>query len=168
MMSYYYIYILLWEKDGKFYVGFTNNLNRLIQEHNDGKVHSTRNRRPIKLVYWEGCLNQQDATKREKYLKSAWGKRYIKNRLVRYRYDAKKGQKLKTVELIVESQDWQPSENRSPPNKKVFVRIKYGEIELARMVKSLGGHWNRQKKLWELPWRQVKLLKLEDRIVKTE
>jgi hypothetical protein len=36
---------------------------------------------PIKLEYREGCLNQADATKREKYLKSSWGKPYIKNRL---------------------------------------------------------------------------------------
>ena len=102
---------------------------------------------------------------RTKRLQKKYGEKLL---FVRYRYDAKKEQKLKTVELIIESQDWQPSENRPPPNKKVFVRIKYGEIELARMVKSLGGNWNRQKKLWELPWRQVKLLKLEDRIVKTE
>ena len=54
------------------------------------------------------------------------------------------------------------------PDKKVFLRIKYGEIELAQMVKSLGGQWNRQKQLRELPWRQVQLLKLEDRIVKIE
>ena len=104
----------------------------------------------------------QPGTKR---LQKKYGEKLL---FVRYRYDAKKGQKLKTVELIVESQEWQQSENRSPPNKKVFVRIKYGEIELARMVKSLGGRWNRQKKLWELAWRHVKLLKLEDRIVNTE
>ena len=34
--------------------------------------------------YFEGCSNQQDATKREKYLKTAWGKRYIKSRLNNY------------------------------------------------------------------------------------
>jgi putative endonuclease len=39
---------------------------------------------PLELVYWEGCLDQADATQREKYLKSAWGKRYIKNRLRNY------------------------------------------------------------------------------------
>jgi putative endonuclease len=38
----------------------------------------------MKLIYWEGCINQQDATRREKYLKSAWGKRYIKERLRSY------------------------------------------------------------------------------------
>jgi putative endonuclease len=83
-MRYYYVYILLSEKDGNFYVGFTNTLNRRVQEHSDGKIQSTKNRRPLKLIYWEGCLNQQDATSREKYLKSSWGKRYIKNRLKNY------------------------------------------------------------------------------------
>jgi len=47
------------------------------------------------------------------------------------------------------------------------LQKKYGEIELARMVKSLGGRWDRQKKLWELPLRQAKLLRLEDRIINT-
>jgi len=65
-------------------VGYTNDINRRLQEHNDGKVKSTQNRVPLSLVYWEGCLTQQDALKREKYLKTAWGKRYIKNRIKKY------------------------------------------------------------------------------------
>jgi putative endonuclease len=36
------------------------------------------------LVYYEACRTQTDATKREKYLKTAWGKRYIKSRLAGY------------------------------------------------------------------------------------
>ena len=42
------------------------------------KVASTKKRLPVALVYYEACLNQPDATHREKYLKTAWGKRYIK------------------------------------------------------------------------------------------
>ena len=71
-------------KDLNFYVGYTNNLIKRVEDHNKGKVASTKNRLPLKLIYWEGCLNQQDATKREKYLKTAWGKRYIKNRIGNY------------------------------------------------------------------------------------
>ena len=78
---YYYVYILKSEKDGMFYTGYTNNLKKRLSEHKAGKVHSTNNRLPIKLVYFEGCLNQQDATHREKYLKTTWGNRYIKSRL---------------------------------------------------------------------------------------
>ena len=78
---FYYIYVLLSERDGLFYPGYTSNLqNRLIQ-HNNGKVKSTAIRLPFKLIYWEGCLNQQDATRREKYLKSGNGKIYLRNRL---------------------------------------------------------------------------------------
>jgi putative endonuclease len=81
---YYYIYVLRSQKDSKLYTGYTNNINRRILEHNNGLVNSTKNRRPLSLVYWEGSLNQQDATKREKYLKSSWGKRYIINRIACY------------------------------------------------------------------------------------
>jgi putative endonuclease len=84
MSEYHYVYILQSEKDNNFYVGYTKNIQRRIKEHNSGKVFSTKNRIPLKLVYWEGCLNQDDATKREKYLKSSWGKRYIKNRISNY------------------------------------------------------------------------------------
>jgi putative endonuclease len=81
---FYYIYVLKSAIDGRLYVGFTNNLRRRVAEHNDGQVHSTAARRPLELVYYEACRSQADASKREKYLKSAWGKRYIKNRLADY------------------------------------------------------------------------------------
>ena len=82
--QYYYVYILQSDKDGLFYTGYTENLKRRIREHLDRNVLSTKNRLPMKLVYWEGCLNQQDATRREKHLKSTWGKRYLKNRIANY------------------------------------------------------------------------------------
>jgi putative endonuclease len=81
---YYYVYVLLSEKDKKLYTGYSNNLKRRIELHNNGKVDSTKNRRPLKLIYFEGCLNQQDATRREKYLKSGNGKIFLKNRLKHY------------------------------------------------------------------------------------
>ena len=67
-----------------FYTGYTKDLRKRLEEHNKGLVQSTKNRRPLKLVYYEGCLTQKDATQREKYLKTAWGKRYLKNRLKNY------------------------------------------------------------------------------------
>lgn len=70
--------------DGKWYTGYTANLRNRLNEHNNGRVKSTKNRRPVKLIYFEGCLNQQDATHREKYLKSTYGKRYIRNRNKNY------------------------------------------------------------------------------------
>ena len=67
-----------------FYVGFTKDLRARLEAHNKGQVPSTKNRIPFELVYWEGSLSQADATRREKYLKTAWGKRYIKSRLRNY------------------------------------------------------------------------------------
>ena len=81
---YYYVYVLQSLKDGDNYVGYTNNLQKRLKEHENGEVSSTKNRRPLQLVYYEGCLDQQDATKREKYLKTSWGKRFIKSRLKNY------------------------------------------------------------------------------------
>ncbi len=84
MHKYYYVYVLRSLKDGYFYTGYSCNLANRIEAHNAGKVTSTKLRRPLELVYWEGCSNQQDATRREKYLKTAWGKRYIKIRIKNY------------------------------------------------------------------------------------
>jgi len=81
---FYYIYVLESQKDKLFYTGYTKDLKNRIIQHENGEVNSTKNRRPLKLVYFEGGLNQQDATHREKYLKSSWGKRYIKTRLKGY------------------------------------------------------------------------------------
>jgi len=83
-MKYFYIYILQSKKDNKFYTGYTSDLKTRLAQHNNGDVSSTKNRRPLELVYFEGSLNQQDATHREKYLKTSWGKRYIKSRLKNY------------------------------------------------------------------------------------
>ena len=80
----YYTYVLLSVKDNQFYVGATNNLKKRIWRHKNGLVPSTKNRRPINLIYYEACLNQKDAYSREKYLKTGMGKRYIKNRLKNY------------------------------------------------------------------------------------
>ena len=80
----FYIYILQSKKNKQFYVGYTDDLRNRLKLHNAGRVESTKDRLPMELVYYEACLNQQDATHREKYLKTAWGKRYIKARLKKY------------------------------------------------------------------------------------
>ena len=80
----YYIYVLKSEKDNKNYTGYTKNLKLRFELHKKGGVDSTKNRRPLKLVYYEACLDQQDATHREKYLKTYHGKMFIKRRLKSY------------------------------------------------------------------------------------
>jgi putative endonuclease len=82
--SQWYTYVVQSKKDGLFYSGCTNNLNNRIKDHKNGKVLSTKHRLPIKLVYYEVCLNRKDAYQREKYFKSGMGRRYIKNRLKNY------------------------------------------------------------------------------------
>ena len=80
----YYVYVLTIEKDGRFYTGSTNDLKRRLDEYNAGKVGSTKRRKPFKLIYYEACIDEKDARKREKYLKSGMGKKYIRNRLKNY------------------------------------------------------------------------------------
>lgn len=80
----YYTYVLLSEKDGKQYVGYTRNLKLRFEQHNMGQVQSTRHRRPFKLIYYEACLIEEDAKKRERYLKTYYGKMFLKKRLKSY------------------------------------------------------------------------------------
>ena len=80
----YYTYILHSIKDLNFYVGFTKNLKLRFEQHNKGIVESTKERRPLKLVYYEACLSEKDALKREKYLKTYHGRMFIKRRLKSY------------------------------------------------------------------------------------
>jgi putative endonuclease len=80
----YYTYVLKSLVDGNFYVGYTKSLDERIKQHNNGNVKSTKARMPLILVYCEVCLNQKDALHREKYLKTSYGKRYIKSRIKNY------------------------------------------------------------------------------------
>ena len=84
MSEFYYVYVLRSLKDGKNYTGYTKNLKLRFEQHMTGKVESTKNRLPMKLIYFEACLNQQDATHREKYLKTHYGKMFLKNRLKKW------------------------------------------------------------------------------------
>ena len=74
-----YVYVLQGPK--QFYTGSTNDLRRRLSEHQNDKVFSTKGRGPWRLVYYEACEAEKDARIRERYLKTAWGKRYLKNRL---------------------------------------------------------------------------------------
>ncbi len=76
-----YTYILKCYKTNTFYTGTTNNLGRRVSQHNKGQVYHTSQRLPEELIYFEACLNKEDAYRRERYLKSGMGKRFIKNRL---------------------------------------------------------------------------------------
>ena len=77
----YYTYILRSLKDKKLYVGFTEDIQKRFNEHNSGLVKSTKDRIPFELIYYEACLNKLDAIKREKYFKTGFGRRFIKERV---------------------------------------------------------------------------------------
>ncbi len=80
----YYTYVLLSDADGNLYSGYTKNLKLRFEQHTKGKVPSTKDRRPLKLIYYEACIDQDDATRREKYFKTYKGRLFIKNRLKSY------------------------------------------------------------------------------------
>jgi len=77
----FYVYALISQKDGQFYIGFTEDLKKRLAQHKEGVCRSTSNRRPFELIYYEACRNRKDALHREKYLKTTYGKRCLRNRL---------------------------------------------------------------------------------------
>lgn len=77
----WYVYLLSSQRTGKWYTGSTKSLQKRILSHNAGSNQSTKHGRPWKLIYCEISLNRDDARAREKYLKTAMGRKYLKNRL---------------------------------------------------------------------------------------
>ena len=73
----YYTYVLQ-NHLGEFYKGFTSDLKKRLQEHNAGLTKSIRNKGPWQIVYFEEFLIKEDAIKREKYFKTAAGRRFLK------------------------------------------------------------------------------------------
>lgn len=81
---FYYTYVLWSKKDGRLYTGFTSDLRKRFNQHNDNKSTYTKGRGPFELIYYEACRNTTDAAKHEQYLKSGLGKRFLKHRLKRF------------------------------------------------------------------------------------
>lgn len=80
-MKYYYTYVLRSGVDGKLYTGWTENLKHRLEMHNKGLVTATKSRKPLELVYFEGCSDQNKAIEREKQLKTGFGRAYLKKRI---------------------------------------------------------------------------------------
>lgn len=79
-----YAYVLLSEQQGRFYTGYTADLRRCLTEHKQGRVRWTASGQPVRLVYYEACLSQEDALRRERFLENGKGKRYLRKRLQAY------------------------------------------------------------------------------------
>ncbi len=77
----YYVYILKSKLDNKLYTGFSANLKERLIEHKNGNVESTKNRRPLELIYYEAYNDKVNALKREKFLKTTRGKAQLRKQI---------------------------------------------------------------------------------------
>jgi len=86
------------------------------------------------------------------------------------RYDAARGVRHKTVELIVETTPWNPRQRnaRREPEDMVAVRIAFSETGLCERIKAAGAIWRPRHRLWEVDWKTVRELGLQDRVVPQE
>lgn len=79
-----YVYVLYSEKDKHLYIGSTPDLRKRLKKHQTGLVRSTKNRRPLKLIYYEAYMLKIDSSRREKYLKSGGGRQDLAKQLENY------------------------------------------------------------------------------------
>ena len=107
-------------------------------------------------------LHLKPGQKGTKQLLAQYGDRLI---CVRYRYDAQRKKRFKTVELLVAERDWEPPPPRFAASQIVGLRIAFAEAAARQHVKQAGAKWNPDRKLWEMPYQQAVALKLEARIV---
>lgn len=100
-----------------------------------------------------------------KKLQAQYGDRLV---CVRYRYDEEQGKRYKTIELIISVASWSPP-RRDPiaPETVVLIKVAWGEPDLARRIKAVGGVWNRSHRAWELRYEHAVALDLNARILRT-
>ena len=99
-----------------------------------------------------------------KQLVEQYGDRLV---CVRYRYDAERGKRYKTVELIAEEVDW-VQEGTPAAALMMGVLVAREETELREQVKAAGGRWNPERQVWELRYDRVRRLGLEGRLVRED
>ncbi len=99
----YCVYVLISEIDHLLYIGFTTNLQNRLKNHNDGRSKSTSYRRPLKLIFCEYYLFEEDALAREQYFKTTAGKRAL-NLMLKSTLNKLEYKKIKGTEMIVLSE----------------------------------------------------------------
>jgi hypothetical protein len=107
-------------------------------------------------------LHLKPGQKGTKQLLAQYGDRLL---CVRYRYDAQRKKRLKTVELVVAERDWQPPRPRFPDDRIVELQIAFADVAVRKRVKQAGGTWNPERKVWRLRYDRVVALDLNSRIV---
>ena len=80
----YYTYVLLNTKEKKLYLGFTQDLKIRMELHRQGFLRNEKNSTSLILIYLEACMDKKDAMRRDRFLNSFLGKRYLKKRLKKY------------------------------------------------------------------------------------
>ena len=80
----FYVYCLQSKKEKELYFGYTHDLKKRLLEHNSRRNISTKRYLPWKLIYYEACILESDARRREKYLKTSIGRRMFKRRIKDY------------------------------------------------------------------------------------
>ncbi len=78
----WYAYALQSLKDNNLYIGISENPDKRLKEHNSGMTKSTKGRRPFKIIYREEVGGRIEARKREKYLKSGFGREFLKTHML--------------------------------------------------------------------------------------
>lgn len=101
----------------------------------------------------------QRGTKR---LLAQYGDRLI---CVRYRYDLQRKKRLKTVELIVAENDWEPPRRHFADDQIVHLRVAFAEVAVRDRLKRAGARWDPERRLWQVRYDQVVALGLNSRIV---
>ncbi len=80
----HYVYVLKSNKDNKLYIGCTENIENRLRMHNLGRVRSTKSRAPFELLYLEEYSNKYEAFYKERYYKTAKGKKELKIKLINW------------------------------------------------------------------------------------
>jgi len=83
-IKFHYTYVLRSLKDRLFYIGFSDDLRKRVKDHNAGKNVSTKNRRPLELIFYEAFSSKVDALRRETYFKTTKGKVTLRQMLKEY------------------------------------------------------------------------------------
>jgi len=86
---FYYVYVLQSLKNQSLYIGYTKDLRQRLKRQNSGGNSYTKKYMPWQLIHYEAYLNEQDARRREKYLKTSQGSRLLKRMLKEYFYNQK-------------------------------------------------------------------------------
>ncbi len=83
---------------------------------------------------------------------------------VRFRYDAKAQQRIKTVELVVERTAWKPPKPRYAADTLVPLQIRVDDMSMRQEAKAAGGRWNPEKRLWFVKYGRIAGTPLEKHI----